>query len=181
MKILQIKGNETFIQEEIKAGKIFIYPTDTLYGLGCDATNEEAVQKIRKIKNRDEKPFLIIAPNLDWIKTNCEFNHKEELNKLPGPYSFIVKPKPNIVAKSVLANKTTLGVRIPNSEFTQFLIKPFVSTSVNMAGEPSAINLEEIPQEIKFQVDYILTTTKPLLGKPSTIIDLTQEKPIQLR
>jgi L-threonylcarbamoyladenylate synthase len=180
MKYLELQDKK-LIQKEIKAGKIFIYPTDTLYGLGCDATNEKAVQKIREIKKRDQKPFLIIAPNLDWIKNNCEFNHKQELNKLPGPYSFIIKLKSNIVAKSVLGDKQTLGVRIPDCEMSNIIQTPFVSTSVNLTGQPSAITLEDIPEQIKNQVDYIIKANKFILGKPSTIIDLTQDKPIKLR
>ena len=61
-----------FLAEEIKASKTFVYPTSTLYGIGANALDSEAVKKIRKIKLRDEKPFLIIAPSIDWIFDNCQ-------------------------------------------------------------------------------------------------------------
>lgn len=173
--------NKQFFSQEVKKGKIFIYPTDTLYGLGCDATNEKAVEKIREIKNRDQKPFLIIAPNINWIENNTSFNHKLELNKLPGPYSFIVNIKPNIVANSVLMKSKTIGVRIPSSDIIKILKVPFISTSVNFSGQSPAITLKDIPKEIKSKVDYIIKSNKPLLGKPSTIIDLTKNKPLILR
>ena len=165
------------IREEISKGKTFIYPTDTLYGLGCDATNKKAVQKIREIKKRDQKPFLIMVPNIDWIKNNCKFNHQEQLNKLPGPYSFIVKLKKEILAE----NTETIGVRIPDCTMKDIIQGPFVSTSVNVAGELPALTLEDIPDEIKKQVDYIIKSDKPLLGKPSQIRDLTQYEPKRLR
>ena len=79
--------------KRIKSGKIFIYPTDTIYGLGCDATNAEAVKKIREIKERTKSPFSVIAPSKKWIKENCEITKKRALWKLPGKYTIIFKLK----------------------------------------------------------------------------------------
>ena len=73
--------------------KIFIYPTDTIYGIGCDAENEFLVDKISEIKKRDIKPFSVIAPSVEWILENCETT-KEEIEKfLPGAYTLILKKK----------------------------------------------------------------------------------------
>lgn len=169
MKFLKLDDKE-IIQQEIAKGKIFIYPTDTLYGLGCDANNKEAINRIKNIKKRENKPFLIMVPSKEWIKEHYQFNHEEELNKLPGPFSFIVKN-----------NNETLGVRVPDCTMTKIIQGPFISTSVNLAGEAPALTLDDISNEIKEQIDYIIKSDKPLLGKPSEIWDLTQEEPKRLR
>jgi L-threonylcarbamoyladenylate synthase len=161
-------------QKEILAGKIFIYPTDTLYGLGCDATNQQAVEKIKEIKSRDrDKPLSIIAPSLNWIKENLLIESNLEINKyLPGPYTILLKKKdPNFL--SHISNNDSIGVRIPAHPITQEIQKagvPFVTTSVNLAGEPFATNLKEIKQEITEKVDFIIESQIPLSGKPSTLI-----------
>lgn len=165
---------------DIKAGKVFIYPTDTIYGLGCDATNAEAVKRIREIKKREEKPFLIIAPTFEWILENCFVNPEQEKimrDKLPGPYSFFLKFK----NKNVLAYKDivpiddgTIGVRLINHPFQKIVEqfgKPFVTTSVNITGQERATSLENIPEEIKQKVDRIIYEGVKD-GAPSTRINL---------
>ena len=81
------------IRDQIKQGKLFIYPTDTIYGIGCDATNKTAVAKIKKLKARDkDKPLSIIAPSKAWIKEKCIVD--TDLDKyLPGPYTLLLEKK----------------------------------------------------------------------------------------
>ena len=81
--------------DEIKSGIVFVYPTDTIYGIGCDATNSSSVLKVRNIKERNDLPFSVVAPSKDWIRDNCEVDAKAEqwLDKLPGPYTLILKLK----------------------------------------------------------------------------------------
>lgn len=73
--------------------EIFIYPTDTIYGIGCDAENKTLVKKIREIKNRDNGSFSVIAPSINWILENCETDKKQIKKYLPGPYTLILKKK----------------------------------------------------------------------------------------
>jgi len=159
------------LEEEVLVGKIFIYPTDTIYGLGCNAMNENAVQKIREIKNRDKnKPLSIIAPSIEWIKEN--FITDMVLEKyLPGPYTLILKKKVmNFL--SHISDSDSLGVRIPNSEFTkriQGIGVPFITTSVNISGEPFANKISDIKPEILNKVDFIINNGI-LSGKPSTLV-----------
>jgi len=163
-------NTETLIQE-ILDGKIFIYPTDTLYGIGCDATNQQAVDKIKDIKVRDrEKPLSIIAPSIEWIEQNCIVD--VDINKyLPGAYTLILKKK-NKDFLSWVSNNDSLGIRIPDNDFCRQVQKsgvPFITTTVNLAGEPFAINTNDISQEIKKQVDHIIDIGE-LSGRPSTLV-----------
>jgi len=157
------------LKKQILAGKIFIYPTDTVYGLGCNALNKNSVKIIRKIKNRDNKPFSIIAPSFDWIKQNCVINIK--LKKyLPGKYTIILKKK-NSEFLNHISDKT-IGIRIPDYEFTRKIQEtglPFITTSVNFSGQKPANKIEEIPKQIINKVDFVINKGE-LKGKPSTLI-----------
>lgn len=171
------------ILREIRAGKIFIYPTDTIYGIGCDAQNSEAVMKIRRIKGRDEKPFSIIAPTKNWIKENFHIKNCF-LEKLPGPYTYLLKPKKRMkIAKEVRLGSPKLGVRLPNHPFAQVITAsgvPFVTTSVNKTGKKHVTNINGIPRSILKKVDYIIDYGT-LNNKPSTIVDLTLKIPKIIR
>lgn len=158
--------------EDIKHGAIFIYPTDTIYGLGCDATNEESVELIKNLKYRDkDKPMSVIAPSKDWIRENCEVSDEEIAKYLPGPYTLILKKKDKDFLKQV-ASGDTLGVRIPDSEFTELVQRsgvPFITTSVNFAGEPFAVKISDIHKDILDSVDIVIGVGE-LDGRPSTLV-----------
>jgi len=185
-----ILKNLDFIIEEIRKGKIFIYPTDTVLGIGCDARNDDSVSKIFEIKKRDNKPFLIIVPNFNWIIRNCDINN-DKLNfienKLPGPYSFILKLKKNnflTVSKKVISDNNTIGIRIPNCDFSRIVEEfgfPFITTSVNISGEKSAVNLNKVDDDILKKVDYVIDGNFNLTGNSSTIYDLTGDDIIKIR
>ncbi|MBC8434992.1 threonylcarbamoyl-AMP synthase [archaeon] len=157
--------------EQIKQGKIFIYPTDTIYGIGCDATNVESVEKIKEMKGRDkDKPLSVIAPSVEWIGENlvvdCDLD-----NYLPGAYTLILKKKNPEFLKHV-ASGDSLGVRIPDCEFTKEIQKagvPFITTSVNLSGEPFAVSIIDVKDEIKEKVDVIVDVGE-LNGQPSTLV-----------
>jgi len=158
----------------IKSGKIFIYPTDTIYGMGCDATSETAVQKIMEIKKRQDKVFSVIAPSKDWILTNYIVLDESKLDILPGPYTVILKQKNKMVSKECVFEGTT-GVRIPANWFTDLISEtglPFVTTSANISGQKNMEKLEDLPKEILEQVDYVIYDG-PIVGKQSTRVDLT--------
>lgn len=156
---------------EILDGKIFIYPTDTIYGIGCNALDKKAVKKIWDIKKRDgDKPLSIIAPSFDWIKKHCivDFDIKKYL---PGPYTLILKKKDPSFLKHV-SKTDSLGVRIPACKFSEKVKKagvPFITTSVNLSGEPFAVKIKDVVKEIKNKVDRIIDNGE-LNGKPSTLI-----------
>ncbi len=158
------------LEEAILAGKVLVYPTDTIYGIGCDATNVKSVERIREIKRRDIKPFSVIAPSFDWIEDNfiVDFNIKEFL---PGAYTLLLKKKEIHFLKHVSENDR-VGVRIPNHDFCFSIQKvgvPFVTTSVNLSGEPFAKSISDIKKEILDLVDEFFDAGE-LNGNPSTLI-----------
>jgi L-threonylcarbamoyladenylate synthase len=158
--------------EDIKHGAVFIHPTDTIYGIGCDATNIEAVNSIKGLKYRDkDKPMSVIAPSIEWIKENCVVEDEMLEKYLPGPYTLIIKKKDPEFMKDVSSNDS-LGVRIPDCEFTKLVEKagvPFITTSVNLVGEPYAIKISDISAEILDAVDIVIGVGK-LDGRPSTLL-----------
>lgn len=174
-----LNRNEVEEQKEnmvraIKAGSIFIYPTDTIYGLGCNALIDESVEHLREIKNREQKPFSVIAPSKEWIIENCTVERKEIDAYLPGPYTLFLKSSEGSVSSLVNPEGNTLGVRIPKHWFTEIISLagvPFVTTSVNISGAEHMKKLEDLDQRIKASVDYCIYEGENF-GAPSTKINL---------
>ncbi len=162
----------------ILKGGVLIYPTDTLYGIGGNAENAAVVKRIRNIKKRDTKPLSVMMADIQMIKKYCELGKEQEqiLEKyLPGPYTFILKTR-KIIAASATG---TLGVRIPDSEFTKRLCSKanvtIIITSVNISGEKPAEAIGDIEDEIKNAVDLIIETKEKTLGG-YTVVDLVNKK-----
>jgi L-threonylcarbamoyladenylate synthase len=163
--------------KEIKSGAVFIYPTDTVYGIGCDATNSKAVQRVRQLKNRNVMPFSVIAPNKKWIEEHCEFK-QEWLDKLPGPYTLIMKLKDHdCLSPGVTVGRNTIGVRIPAhwiADIAETLDRPIVTTSANITGGNCMQKLEDLPREL-LHVDFIIYEGEKR-GAPSELVDLTEKQ-----
>ncbi len=166
----------------LSKGSLFIYPTDTIYGIGCDATNGEAIEKIRSLKQRPSQPFSVIAPSVDWILQNCEVpEHATDwLNKLPGPYTFIFKMKnksavhPNINKEG---NGETLGIRIPDhwvSTLVSDFGKPILTTSPNKHGFDVPTHPDELDLDFHPEVHFMIYEGR-LHNPPSKVIKLTDE------
>jgi L-threonylcarbamoyladenylate synthase len=170
-----------FFKGEIMAGKVFIYGTDSIYGIGCNALDEEAVARIRVLKHREDKPFSVIAPSMDWIRKNCYVGKKEEkwLGKLPGAYTLVLELRNwEAVSKEVNSGGDSLGVRIPNHWFSEIVSEagvPFVTTSVNVSGEEALKELENMDSGIRDGVDYFIDEGV-LGGRASTIVKLIDGK-----
>ena len=181
MRILnydELKIEKPLIIDAIIRGAVFIYPTDTIYGIGCNAQNPIAAKKIRQLKARTSNPFSVIAPSLQWIQENCIVTKEgnEWLEKLPGPYTLIFKLRNNCVAKEVNPGLRTLGIRIPNHWIKNIVAEsdvPVVTTSVNRSNEDYMTSLEDLDPAIKGGIDFILYEGRKE-GKPSKIIDLTE-------
>ena len=165
--------------DEVRNGAVFIYPTDTIYGIGCNALNSKSVSKIRKIKSRQTNPFSVIAPSKEWIEQNCDVSEEGNnwIDKLPGPYTLIFKLKKKCVANGVNPGIKTLGIRIPNhwiKDSVSELDVPIVTTSVNKNSADFMTSLEDLDNDIKNSVDFIIYEGQKN-GRPSEIIDLSEQ------
>ncbi len=172
-----LRDKETWLNK-IKIGAIVMHPTDTVYGLGCDATNKAAVALLRSAKQQDERPFSVIAPSKQWVEENCAIPEfaREWLAKLPGPYTLVL-PLKNMqsVAPNVHQNKSTLGIRIPAHWFSEVIAefgKPLVTTSVNFTGQPFATSVWNVPFKLKEHLFFAIDDGEKK-GPPSTIVDCT--------
>lgn len=167
----------------IKKGGIIIYPTDTLYGLGADIFNPQAIKNIFEIKGRDfNKPISILVSDFKNIKKLALLNKEQEKivhGLLPGPFTLILKKK-KCVSKLLTAGSQKVGIRIPDSKICQALTKnlPITTTSANISGQKPTLNIKKMAKIFTRQVDLILSG-RNLSGKTSTIIDLTQ-KPFKI-
>ncbi len=165
----------------LKNGGIILYPTDTIWGLGCDATNEDAVAKINSIKGRSEdKSFIILLDADSKIKsyvTDVPDVAYDLIEYAENPLTLIFSGAKNL-AKNVINKDGSVGIRIPKHDFCQQLIqrfrKPITSTSANLSGNPSPRGFDEISSEIKNQVDCIIYLEQEITTpkKPSTIIKI---------
>jgi tRNA threonylcarbamoyl adenosine modification protein (Sua5/YciO/YrdC/YwlC family) len=161
-------------------GRVFLYPTDTIYGLGCDASNPSAVRRIRAIKTTIH-PFSVIPPSKEWIRENLRVTQPEYLRRLPGPYTLIFRMKERVVCEQVSVR--TLGVRIPRHPFTRVVQEsgtPFVTTSANISGEVPVWSTQGVPSGIERSVE-IAVHDDILNNPPSRVIDLTGKRPRILR
>ena len=175
MRVLSKNDVNKQVISEIVRGAVFIYPTDTIYGVGCDATSHNSVKRIRELKGREKKPFSVIAPSVQWIRENCDLNEvaKSWLLKLPGPYTLLLPLKnSDAVCAQTNMGLNTIGVRIPDhwiSDLVEKVGKPIITTSVNLSGNPPSTNIDQLEQ---FSVDFIIFEGEKL-SSPSKIIDTT--------
>lgn len=175
-----LSGKSRYLRKIID-GAVFIYPTDTIYGIGCDATNQEAVKRIREIKRRSENPFSVAVPSKKWIKSNCVLSTeaKKWLDKLPGSYTLLLKLKnKDAVAAAVIPETGILGVRMPANWFSKVIAElglPIVSTSANITKESHMTSLNDLDREVAGKVDFIVYEGKKE-SSPSTIVKLCGKK-----
>lgn len=175
--------------EILQAGGIILYPTDTIWGIGCDATNESAVQRIYELKQRaDNKAMLVLTDSpakLDRYVSDVPEIAWDLINVSDKPLT-IIYPTAKNLASNLLAEDGSVGIRITNEEFSHKLCerfrRPLVSTSANVSGEVSPANFSEISDTIKEGVDYIVSYRQDDTSKaqPSGIIKLGEGGLIQV-
>ena len=169
--------------EYLRSGKIILYPTDTIWGIGCDATLPKPIERIYQIKQRFESKSMIVL--LDEAGKLSKYVDKvpalayDMIESYNEPLT-IIYPGAKNVAKNVIADDGTLAIRIVRDDFCRQLIaafgKPIVSTSANVSGQPSPITFSKIPDEIRHKVDYIVNYNKDAVvrTKASTIIRIRE-------
>jgi L-threonylcarbamoyladenylate synthase len=167
--------------EKLKAGEIILYPTDTVWGIGCDATNITAVSKIYKIKKRKNTKSLVILVSTEQMLKNYVDEIPTKAKELILTYEkplTIIYTKAKKIAANAIAKDGSIAIRLVRDKFCQEIInkfgKPIVSTSANISGQATPANFVEISEEIKNQVDYIVKyrQTDKKETKPSTIVKL---------
>jgi L-threonylcarbamoyladenylate synthase len=167
----------------LKKGKVILYPTDTIWGIGCDATLQKPVDRIYRLKQRFETKSMIIL--LDHADKLANYVKKvpsiafDLIERYKEPLT-IIYPNAMNVAKSVVAEDGTIAIRIVRDEFCRKMIslfnKPVVSTSANLSGRPAPIVFSKIPKEILEGVDHVVDFNRNVIigTKPSTIIRLSE-------
>lgn len=167
--------------EVMRAGGVILYPTDTVWGIGCDATNPEAVKKVYEIKRRDDSKALISLVDSDvrlqrYVRNVADVTwNMIELSEKPLTVIF---DNVSGLAPNLIAADGSAGIRITREEFSKELCfrfqKPVVSTSANISGEPTPQTFDEISDEIKEAVDYVVKYNRQCREKhkPSSIIKM---------
>jgi L-threonylcarbamoyladenylate synthase len=162
----------------LKSGGVLLYPADTIWGIGCDATNKEAIKRVYDIKGRDyTKPLIILVSNIAQLYSVVPAVHPriETLLHFHERPLTVIYPKVNEAYKHLAAKDGSIGVRIVKAGFCRKLLEayqqPLVSTSANLSGEPSPSKFGTVSTEIIAKVDYALPafTEKGLTGVPSVI------------
>jgi L-threonylcarbamoyladenylate synthase len=177
----ELKQRYQEIVRKIREGDVFIHPTDTIYGIGCNALNREAVDRIRKLKERPDSPLSIWVPTLEWVKKYCHLtkNGKTWIHKLPGPYTLIIPLKPNhILPNNVAPGKEAIGIRFPDHWF-QSVIKetnvPIITTSANRSGQPFMTSLENLDPAIEAGVSFMIYEGQKQ-ARPSKLVKVEEEQ-----
>jgi len=166
--------------EALLNSQVILYPTDTVWGLGCDATNIDAVAKIFKLKNRIESKSLVVL--VSSIEMLCSYVHNvpqkaiDIISKTKKPTTIIYR-NPKGLAANAIASDNTIAIRIPTHNYCLEIInklgKPIISTSANISGEPTPKSFSEISQPILEGVDYVVNLEQEkITNKSSTILKL---------
>ena len=175
--------------EVMRNGGIILYPTDTIWGIGCDATNEEAVRKIYTLKQRsDKKSMLVLLDNpvkLEFYLSDVPEIAWDLIELTEKPLTIIYEGARNL-APSLITDEGTIGIRITDEQFSRELCKqfrkPIVSTSANISGEPSPSQFRQISNKIIEGVDYVVGYRQSDYSesKPSSIIRLGRNGTIRI-
>lgn len=176
------------IVKEIKKGNLVIIPTDTVYGISADMTNEKAIEKVYNAKNRDKnKPLILLVSNVDMLKEYTEkLNSLEEeiINKyLPGKLTLLLH-KNSKVSDKITGKSDLVGIRMPNSkQLIQIIDKvgnPIISTSANISGKATITNPKDVEKEMLKHISYV-EDAGTLNNEPSSIIKIENDKIIVIR
>lgn len=175
--------------ETIQKGEIVIFPTETVYAIGTNGLDEEAIKKLYKIKQRPlDKPTSLLVSNMEMVE-NLVADITEKEYKLmqtffPGPLTIILKKK-DIVPNILTGNTNTIGIRMPENEIARKLIEyanvPIAAPSANISNKPSGTNIENIINDFKETVDYYIDGGESKIGLGSTIVKIENNVPVILR
>ncbi|WP_114778820.1 L-threonylcarbamoyladenylate synthase [Botryobacter ruber] len=168
-------------EDELLLGNIILYPTDTVWGIGCDAENAEAVKKIYRIKEREEsKSMIVLVADVEMLRhyvADVPADFERLAAQQQRPTTFVFSGAKNL-PEELIASDGSVAIRISQDDFCHRLIlqlgRPLVSTSANISGEPAPAVFSDISEEIKNRVDYIvrLRQDETTAARPSRIIKI---------
>lgn len=173
--------------EILKEGGVIIYPTDTVYGIGCDIFNKDALSRVQAIKsNPDIKLLSFIIPDLKEISKYAkvsDYAYRTMKHLLPGPYTFIL-PASRLVPKKLWSKRKSVGIRIPQHNVALKIVEelgnPIISTSTTNRKGEVLVDPIEIKNIFNSQVDLMLASGN-LSGRTSSVIDLSEDVPVVVR
>ena len=180
------------ISKIIKNGGIVVFPTETVYGIGTNGLNKDAISRLYDVKQRPKtKPISLLVSSIDMVDmvdmvakdiTDMEYRLMEEF--FPGPLTIILKKK-SIVPDNLTNNTDTVGIRMPDNIIAKKLIEyanvPIATPSANISGRPSGTNIDTIINDFKDKVDYYIDGGESKLGIGSTIVKIENGYPVILR
>lgn len=173
----------------LKNGGIVVFPTETVYAIGTNGLNEEAVKRLYKTKQRPStKPMSLLVSDIEMVKKITKNISEKEYQLMekffPGPFTLVLK-KNNMIPDTLTAGKETVGVRMPDNAIAIELIKmagvPIAAPSANISDKPSGTNIEMIWEDFKDKVDYWIDGGKSKIGIPSTIVQVINDEVCILR
>lgn len=191
-KLIEFNSNReniNLIKETIQSGELIAFPTETVYGLGADGLNEEAVKKIFQVKGRpQDNPLILHIENMEMLKELVEGDlskAKDLIDKFwPGPLTLVLK-KSKIVPEIITAGLDTVAIRMPNNEIALEIIKisnrPIAAPSANISGRPSPTDAKTCMEDLEGKIPLIIDGGNTLVGLESTVLDITGEVPTILR
>jgi len=171
----------------LRGGGVIVYPTDTVYGLGCDIHSKKALETVRRIKRLDNKTHLsFVFSDLKTIANYAQVTdraYKVLKRHLPGPYTFILRAT-KLVPRIVLTKRNEVGIRIPDNRISQALVaemgNPILSSSVRLPDDQLLDDPREIDRIYKGQVDLIIDGGV-FMPEPSSVISLLDDEPVIIR
>jgi len=193
MQTIKINPNKiteeqiALIVDYLKRGLVVAYPTDTVYGLGCDCRDTLAIKKINKIKGeKGKKAMLVLISDFKMLKKYCFVNsmQMEYLKRVwPSPITVILKRRPNLPAE-LTGGLNSLAIRLPDNDFLTKIINgagfPIVSTSLNKKGEKPLTNAQNLEKHFKYLPDLVIDAGECKRTKPSRLVDIRDINDIKI-
>ena len=186
----KIKEQADKAAEVLRRGGLILYPTDTVWGIGCDATNPEAVEKVYALKQSgDKKSMLVLVASVNDAAryTGRVPSVAWDLMEMAGKPLTLILPGAAGVADNLVPEERTIGIRVPGDEFCQAMLRrfgrPVVSTSANVTGQPAPLYYEEIPDEIRAGVDFVVNPgceSRSATHRPSSLIAIGESGEIKI-
>ena len=166
------------VKIRIKSGEILIYPTDTGYGIGCNALKSSSIELVKKISGtKDNTNISVIAPSKEWIYKNFKIKNKNYIKKLPGPFTFVLETKKRTLARNLSPGNKKIKVKMPDHRFYNMVKTIGIPIlNIELRNKLNIVNPDHIPRKIKRKSDMIINDGY-IRKSPSATINISKEIP----